>query len=92
MPAPRNATAAVPASATLTAYHAQYFAHEPSRRYPSDSAGKLPGSLFTVDALDPTDDHIIVAAAPDNGDMLDEETATRLLSLPSNRTGAIAIG
>jgi hypothetical protein len=46
--------------------------------------GWLIVTLFTVEALDQAEDHLIVAAITDQGAMLDEETATRLLSLPGH--------
>jgi adenine-specific DNA-methyltransferase len=45
-------------------------------------SGWLVATLFTIEALDQAEDHLIVAAVTDQGAMLDEETATRLLSLP----------
>ena len=44
----------------ITAYHAKYFAHELTRRYPSDSAEKLAGAL--VDAQVDLNPHQIEAA------------------------------
>ena len=44
----------------LTAYHAKYFAHELSRRHPSDSVEKLAGVL--VDAQVDLNPHQIDAA------------------------------
>lgn len=49
-------------------------------------SGWLIVTLFTVEALDLAEDYLIVAAVTDEGTMLDEETATRLLSLPGHVT------
>ncbi len=43
--------------------------------------GWLTLSLFTVESLDQAEDHLIFAASTDNGDVLEEEVARRLLSL-----------
>jgi ERCC4-related helicase len=45
-------------------------------------AGALQLTLLTVEALDQTEDHLIFAATTDDGQVLDEEVARRLLSLP----------
>jgi len=45
-------------------------------------SGWLAASRFTVEALDQTEDYLILAAHTDAGEALDEETARRLLSLP----------
>jgi adenine-specific DNA-methyltransferase len=45
-------------------------------------SGKLAASLLTIDALDQTEDHLILAAEVDNGESLDEEAIRRLLELP----------
>lgn len=45
-------------------------------------SGWLNATVFTVESLDQAEDHLIVAAVTDQGAMLDEQTATRLLSLP----------
>ena len=47
-----------------------------------DHSGWLSASVFTVESLDQAEDHLILAAVTDGGRILDEETATRLLSLP----------
>ncbi|MFZ4437547.1 MAG: SNF2-related protein [Syntrophales bacterium] len=47
-------------------------------------SGWLVVTLFTVEALDQAEDHLIVTAINDQGTMLDLETATRLLSLPGH--------
>ena len=46
-------------------------------------AGWLAVSLFSVESLDQAEDHLIVAAGMDDGQSLDEELATRLLTLPA---------
>jgi hypothetical protein len=45
-------------------------------------SGYLSLSQFSVESLDQAEDHLIFAAMTDNGEILDEETAVRLLSLP----------
>jgi adenine-specific DNA-methyltransferase len=45
-------------------------------------AGWLTLSLFSVESLDRAEDHLIVAASTDDGQSMDEEVATRLLTLP----------
>ena len=45
-------------------------------------SGWLAATRFTVDSLDQTEDYLILAAYTDAGEILDEETARRLLSLP----------
>lgn len=45
-------------------------------------SGWLAATRFTVDSLDQTEDYLILAAHTDAGEILDEETARRLLSLP----------
>jgi adenine-specific DNA-methyltransferase len=44
--------------------------------------GWLVTTLFTVESLDQAEDHLILAAMTDEGHILDEEIATRLLTLP----------
>lgn len=44
--------------------------------------GWLALSLFSVEALDQAEDHLIFAATTDDGQTLDEEVAARLLTLP----------
>lgn len=44
--------------------------------------GWLTASRFTVDSLDQTEDYLILAAHTNDGKTLDEETASRLLSMP----------
>lgn len=46
-------------------------------------AGELLAALFTVESLDQIEDYLLVAALPDGGEMLDEETARRMFSLPA---------
>lgn len=48
------------------------------------NSGWLSATRFTVDSLDQTEDHLILAAQTDAGETLDAETAHRLLSLPGN--------
>ena len=40
-------------------------------------------SLLTIDALDQREEHLLLAAECDNGDVLDEEAIRRLLELPA---------
>ena len=47
-------------------------------------SGWLTLSLFSVESLDQAEDHLIFAAETDNGQILDEEIAARLLTLPGN--------
>jgi hypothetical protein len=44
-------------------------------------SGWLTLSLFTVESLEQTEDHLIFATSTDGGQVLDEETARRLLTL-----------
>ena len=46
-------------------------------------SGWLTLSLFSVESLDQAEDHLIFSAMTDDGQMLDEEVAARLLTLPS---------
>ena len=46
------------------------------------NSGWLATTRFTVDSLDQTEDYLILAAHTEAGEILDEETARRLLSLP----------
>jgi ERCC4-related helicase len=50
-------------------------------------SGWLTLSLFSVESLDQAEDHLIFAAATDDGQMLDDEVAARLLTLPGTVTG-----
>lgn len=45
-------------------------------------SGWLALSLFTIESFDQTEDHLLFAAVTDRGQMLDEETACRLFTLP----------
>ena len=45
-------------------------------------AGWLTLSLFSVESLDQSEDHLIVAASTDDGQSMDEEVAARMLTLP----------
>ena len=49
-------------------------------------SGWLTLSLFSVESLDQAEDHLIIAAETDDGKMLDEEVAARLLTLPGMAT------
>ena len=46
-------------------------------------SGDILAALFTVESLDQVEDYLIVAAISDGGEMLAEETARRMFSLPS---------
>ncbi|MHB8389756.1 MAG: helicase-related protein [Acidobacteriaceae bacterium] len=50
-------------------------------------SGWLALSLFSVESLDQAEDHLIVAAVTDEGQPLDDEAATRLLTLPGSING-----
>ena len=52
-------------------------------------SGWLTVSLFTVESMDQAEDHLILAACTDGNELLDDEQAKRLLTLPANVTGAI---
>lgn len=45
-------------------------------------SGQLNVSLFTVEALDQAEDHLICTGVTDQGEVLDEEVVQRLFSLP----------
>ncbi len=47
-------------------------------------SGWLTLSLFSVESLDQAEDHLILAAETDDGQILDKEIAARLLTLPGN--------
>ncbi|MEK6750369.1 MAG: SNF2-related protein [Pseudomonadota bacterium] len=49
--------------------------------------GWLTLSLFSVESFEQAEDHLIFSASTDTGDILDDEVATRLLSLPGNVIG-----
>ena len=55
-------------------------------------SGWLTLSLFSVESLDQAEDHLICAATTDDGQMLNEEVATRLLTLPGNVAGQTQMG
>ncbi len=50
-------------------------------------SGTLTVSLFTVESMDQAEDHLIYAACSDEGALLDQEQARRLLSLPASVKG-----
>ncbi|OGT34885.1 MAG: DEAD/DEAH box helicase [Gammaproteobacteria bacterium RBG_16_51_14] len=50
-------------------------------------SGWLTLSLFSVESLDQAEDHLIFAADTDDGQILDEEVAARLLTLPGSIAG-----
>ena len=52
-------------------------------------SGWLVTTLFTVESLDQAEDHLILAAMTDEGHILDEEIATRLLTLPGTVIGQV---
>lgn len=52
-------------------------------------SGWLTASRFTVNSLDQTEDYLILATQTESGEVLDEETARRLLSLPGSQLGTI---
>ncbi|HOW60113.1 MAG TPA: SNF2-related protein [Candidatus Omnitrophota bacterium] len=52
--------------------------------------GWLNVSLLTIESLDQAEDHLIVTAMTDQGNMLAEEIAVRLLSLPAEVAGNAA--
>jgi adenine-specific DNA-methyltransferase len=52
-------------------------------------SGTLSVSLFSVESLDQTEDHIILAAVTDDGLTLDEEQAGRLLTVPASIIGRV---
>ena len=47
-------------------------------------SGSLAVSLFTVESMDQAEDHLILAACTDEGTMLDEDQARRMLTLPAS--------
>ncbi len=49
--------------------------------------GWLRLSLFSVESLDQAEDHLIFAATTDEGQMLDDEAAARLMTLPGQVVG-----
>jgi len=52
-------------------------------------SGWLRLSLFTVESLDQAEDHLIFASSSDGGQILDEETAQRLLTLSGKVESAV---
>lgn len=54
-----------------------------------DKSGWLSVSLYTIDSLDQTEDYLILAAHTDAGELIDAETARRLLSLPGKCLGEL---
>jgi len=70
--------------------HFDYSQHEGKVTLLAPFVGKsgwLTLSLFSVESLDQAEDHLIFAAATDEGQILDEEIAARLLTLPGSVTG-----
>ncbi len=63
----------------LTDYHAKYFAHELTRRFPPDSVEKLTGAL--VDAQDEVDRHRDSLIASIEGKLAQRITSTVLFSV-----------
>lgn len=55
-------------------------------------SGWLTLSLFSVESLDQAEDHLIFAAETDDGEILDEEVAARLMSLPGNVINQVQTG
>ena len=53
--------------------------------------GWLMVSLFTVESFEQAEDHLIVAAITDKGQILDEECASRLLTLPGEDTNQVSL-
>jgi adenine-specific DNA-methyltransferase len=54
--------------------------------------GWLSLSLLSVESLNQSEDHIICAAITDSGQVLDEEVAIRLLTLPGNNSPLPQVG
>lgn len=46
-------------------------------------SGDLVASLFTIESLDQVEDYLLVAAVTEQGEMLDDESARRMFSLPA---------
>jgi ERCC4-related helicase len=55
-------------------------------------SGWLTLSLFSVESLDQAEDHLIFAAEADGGQILNEEVAARLLTLPGSVAGQAQSG
>jgi Helicase conserved C-terminal domain/SNF2-related domain len=64
-------------------YEGKVTALEPFR----GQAGWLTVTQFTVESLDYPEDYLIFAAGTDSGELLDEDSARRLLTLPGRVTG-----
>jgi ERCC4-related helicase len=67
--------------------HFDYGAHEGKITAVEPFVGKtgwLALSLFTVESMAQTEDYLIVCAACDDGEVLDEEVARRMLTLPGS--------
>lgn len=72
--------------------HFDYEQHEGKVTLLEEFIGKtgwLTLSLFSVESLDQVEDHLICVAITDDGQILDEEIATRLLTLPGNVAGQV---
>lgn len=52
-------------------------------------SGSLAVSQFTVESMDQAEDHLILAACTDDGQLLDEEQARRMLTLPASLIGPL---
>lgn len=52
-------------------------------------SGWLCASLYSVESLDQTEDHLILIAQSDSGQLLDQETSHRLLTLPGEVLKAV---
>ncbi|MFN0149671.1 MAG: SNF2-related protein [bacterium] len=55
-------------------------------------SGWLTVSSLSVESLDQAEDHLIIAAATDDGQVLDDEVAARLLTLPGRVGGSAPTG
>jgi hypothetical protein len=53
-------------------------------------SGQLALSLFTVESLDQAEDYLLFAAVADSGQVLEEETTRRLISLPASSIARIS--
>src|SRR3990172_10017722 len=53
--------------------------------------GELLLSLFTVESLDQAEDHVLCAAITEDGQILEEELAQRLLSLPAKAVSLLTV-
>jgi adenine-specific DNA-methyltransferase len=54
-------------------------------------SGWLAGHLFSVESLDQAEDHLILVGATEDGNLLDDATARRLLGLPGRLNGAVSL-